>query len=155
MVFRTPMVSRKQLKHSQRGSSSPSATHSLVQACITPAEKNSDQSPQLFNSHSLQQPQRFGTAHTLSYESEDPLSQDGKYEQPTTPSRIRSSEDLTSPAKGVEARPVCLLTDLDPSIGGDSASMVAFSLSTPDKDDPMDFHKALADHKIIQDYVNT
>ena len=34
---------------------------------------------------------------------------------------------------------VCLLTDLDPSIENESASMMAFALSTPTKDDPRDF----------------
>ena len=34
---------------------------------------------------------------------------------------------------------VCLLTDLDPSIENESASMMAFALSTPTKDDPKDF----------------
>jgi hypothetical protein len=34
---------------------------------------------------------------------------------------------------------VCLLTDLDPSIENESASMMAFALSTPTKEDPRDF----------------
>lgn len=34
---------------------------------------------------------------------------------------------------------VCLLTDLDPSIENESASMMAFALCTPTKDDPRDF----------------
>lgn len=155
MVFQTPkepVVTRKQLNLPKREGPSPSAIRSLLQGHIVPTERGSDQSPQLFNSHTLQQPQRLRTSHTLSYESEDPLTQDGKYGEPsTTPSRIRISENLNSPCKSVEPRPVCLLTDLDPSISGDSASMVAFALSTPDKDDPVDFHKALADNKIIQD----
>lgn len=34
---------------------------------------------------------------------------------------------------------VCLLTDLDPSLENESASMMAFALCTPTKDDPKDF----------------
>ena len=40
---------------------------------------------------------------------------------------------------GSSASGVCLLTDLDPSIENESASMMAFALSTPTKDDPRDF----------------
>ena len=46
------------------------------------------------------------------------------------------SETLPPKAK------VGLLMDLDPSVVEGSASMVAFSLSTPTKDDPLDFHHA-------------
>ena len=34
-------------------------------------------------------------------------------------------------------------TDIDPFVTGDSASMVAFSLSTPTKDDPINFQNVL------------
>ena len=40
---------------------------------------------------------------------------------------------------GAGGSSVCLLTDLDPSIENESASMMAFALSTPTKDDPRDF----------------
>lgn len=41
----------------------------------------------------------------------------------------------------------CLLTDLDPSIENDSASMMAFALSTPTKDERQSFHNVfLNDH---------
>ena len=41
----------------------------------------------------------------------------------------------------------CLLTDLDPSIENESASMMAFALSTPTKDDRRNFHNVfLNDH---------
>ncbi len=39
----------------------------------------------------------------------------------------------------VDGSNMCLLTDLDPSIENESASMMAFALSTPTKDDPRDF----------------
>ena len=48
--------------------------------------------------------------------------------------------DPPSTAAGVDGTSgVCLLTDLDPSIENESASMMAFKLSTPTKDEPRDF----------------
>lgn len=45
----------------------------------------------------------------------------------------------SSSSAGVGGSGVCLLTDLDPSIENESASMIAFALSTPTKDEPRDF----------------
>ena len=42
---------------------------------------------------------------------------------------------------------VCLLTDLDPSIETESASMMAFALCTPPKDEPRDFHQAFSSYQ--------
>ena len=50
----------------------------------------------------------------------------------------------------------CLLMDFDPTIAHDSASMVAFSLSTPTKEDPHDFHNAITEsHDSITCSPNT
>ena len=51
--------------------------------------------------------------------------------------------DKTPPTKVTVDRSnsswTCLLSDLDPSVENESASMMAFALSTPTKDDPRDF----------------
>lgn len=73
----------------------------------------------------------------LTYDTEDPLN-------------VPHKSSLKSPLKdnlleglmpsGTENKSVCFLTDLDPRIENESASMMAFALSTPTKEDPMDFH---------------
>lgn len=69
---------------------------------------------------------------------------------PTTTQKDGDQNDtppISPSVGGVFGRPanvgptgaVCLLTDLDPSIENESASMMAFALCTPTKDDPKDF----------------
>lgn len=60
----------------------------------------------------------------------------GDLDQPTATATASVSRSSSSG--------VCLLTDLDPSIENESASMMAFALCTPTKDDPKDFLDAFS-----------
>lgn len=53
-----------------------------------------------------------------------------------------SSRDDDDDENGCQGRPWHLLADLDPGLMQESASMAAFALSTPTKEDPQDFHHA-------------
>ena len=79
-------------------------------------------------------------ARMLTYDSEDPLlccpAPKSILKTPVKGNR-GGSEHMVLPSKSA-----CLLTDLDLAIENESASMVAFALSTPTKDDPIDFHQA-------------
>ena len=79
----------------------------------------------------------------LSYESEDPLRQQAQLEE--RPDIRPITESWNSTMQNTEPKPMCLLTNLDPAEYTESASMVAFALSTPTKDEPMDFNKVLKD----------
>ena len=84
-------------------------------------------------------------ARMLTYDSEDPLKLLPKsiLKTPVKDGRPPS----ISPAKSAEKKSVCFLTDLDPSIENESASMMAFALSTPTKEEPRNFHQALLGFK--------
>ena len=91
----------------------------------------------------------FKSARTLTYENEDPLRKNsGRSKSSTVPDNLAPLEfsppDVapvtmaTVGGAGGGSSSMCLLTitDLDPN---ESASMMAFALSTPTKDDPRDF----------------
>ena len=120
-----------------------SAMQSLLQGPMATTKTTSiEQSPELFDSDTLRRPPLYTAARMLSYDSEDPLTE-GHKQQEASGSLEISDRAAALPPRAMESRPVCLLTDVDPNIGADSASMVAFALSTPTKDDPTDFHRAL------------
>ena len=120
----------------KRKSPSPSAIQSLLHGTMVLSDRDESTSILSLQCRSPQMKCISKAARMLSYESEDPL----------TYSVQPPSTDLkTSPNRIVKARPVNLLTDIDPSISGDSASMAAFALSTPAKDDPINFQNALVE----------
>ena len=82
-------------------------------------------------------------ARMLTYDTEDPLRLPRPILKSRTPAKDGNStrSDVVS-RSGSGETVVCFLTDLDPNIGNESASMMAFALSTPTKEDPTDFHQA-------------
>lgn len=63
------------------------------------------------------------------YDNEDPLTE--------------NQDDLLESHFGTTDAKHHSWTDIEPFVTGDSASMVAFSLSTPTKDDPVNFQNVL------------
>ena len=85
-------------------------------------------------------------ARMLTYDTEDPLNPRPilRLKTPVKDRTISHNDSSTvSHSESEREKSVCFLTDLDPSIGNESASMMAFALSTPTKEDPKDFHQAL------------
>ena len=140
---------------------SPAALHSLLHGpIISPAGDRSilatpvvsttvEESPDLFEDPKEPiLPQRSTAssskaARMLTYDTEDPL----KLSKSTRIIPVREdcntfTEGCSKPSIRSEKTSVCFLTDLDPSIENETASMVAFALCTPTKDDPRDFHQA-------------
>ena len=165
-TFKTPPV--KKHKHLNprvilNKEPSPAALHSLLHGeIISPATTEGDtlasaqgnvveESPDLFETEheeterattAREQSSSSRAARMLTYDTEDPL----KLPRPIlkTPAKdgnSTSSGNVVSHS-GSGEKVVCFLTDLDPSIGNESASMMAFALSTPTKEDPRDFHQA-------------
>ena len=119
---------------------SPTAIKCLLQR---PILSSTDASPELFDSHLYKKTHAMKAARMLSYESEDPLRQQTRLEEQLDSQPIMESWNSTM--QNVEPKPICLQTNLDPAECTDSASMAAFALSTPTKDEPMDFNKVLKD----------
>ncbi len=86
-------------------------------------------------------------ARMLTYDSEDPLVRNQLPKSILkTPDKGSKEQSNCSSGSGFAAIPskgvFFLSAALDPSIENESASMAAFALSTPTKEDPVDFHQA-------------
>lgn len=86
---------------------------------------------------SSQSPYPISASRVLTYEDEDPLIQD----QQT--SAARSPQPCILLTTNIPDTAPYPIADIEPFVSGESASMVAFSLSTPTKDEPLTFEHVL------------
>ena len=159
-LFKTPPPLRKKYlspKVILKKEPSPAALHSLLHGeIISPAQAGPSrydapflpenplttvgESPDLFQSkETVFAPglSNSRAARMLTYDTEDPLSVQRKS---ILKSPLKESELEGPMPSTTENKSVCFLTDLDPRIENESASMMAFALSTPTKEDRIDFH---------------